>query len=210
MCIHNHQLCINDLAFKHEHYVLFSKLHQIINPGEMIQVRGHNGSGKSTLLRILAGFLEPHKGMVTWNGHCITKNREDYIENMTYIGHLNGIKSNLTVYENLRLKCTLFSSSKDLNIILKKIGLEANSQIHAQNLSAGQLRRLCLAQLMLTSAKLWILDEPNTALDDAGQSLLNTLVIEHIANKGMAVIATHQALTLTPTKTIFLGDHHAT
>ncbi len=205
------QLCLHDLSFKRKHHVLFSKLHHTINAGEIIQVRGHNGSGKSTLLRILAGFIEPHSGMVTWNGLCISKDRENYIENMIYIGHSNGIKPNLTVYENLSLTCILTGfQSKDLHIIIKKAGLEAVSHIRAQYLSAGQLRRLCLARLMFASSTVWLLDEPNTALDDEGQGLLNTLLRNHIINHGIAVIATHQALLLNHTvKTIFLGDHHA-
>lgn len=203
---------MHDLTFKRKHQLLFSKLHHTVNSGEIIQVRGHNGCGKSTLLRILAGFIEPYKGMITWNGLCILRHREVYLENMTYMGHLNGIKPNLTVYENLSLTCMLTGYiSKDLNSMIKKAGLETVSHLRAQYLSAGQLRRLCLARLMLTAATVWLLDEPNTALDDAGQNLLNTLLTEHIANKGIAVIATHQALILKHTmKTIILGDHHAT
>jgi heme exporter protein A len=210
MSIHNHQLCLLDLIFKRGQHVFFSKLSHTISSGEIIQIRGHNGSGKSTLLRILAGFIEPHEGRVTWNGVCISQNRDDYLENMSYIGHLNGIKPNLTVYENLSLICTLAGyKSKKLNIIIKKVGLEADMQ--ARFLSAGQLRRLCLARLLITSSVIWLLDEPQTALDDEGQTLLNTLLIEHLANQGIAVIATHQALTLNyPIKTIFLGNHHAT
>lgn len=210
MSIHNHQLCLLDLSFKRKHHVLFSNIQHSINPGEIIQIRGHNGSGKSTLLRILAGFIEPHQGRVTWNGVCISQNRDDYIENMIYIGHLNGIKPYLTVYENLSLICALAGyKSKKLNIIIKKVGLDAD--IQARFLSAGQQRRLCLARVLITSSVIWLLDEPHTALDDEGQTLLNTLLIEHLANQGIAVIATHQALALNyPIKTIFLGNHHAT
>lgn len=211
MTINNNPLCLHNLTFKRNHQVLFSKLTQTITPGEIIQIRGHNGSGKSTLLRILAGFLEPHKGIVTWNDLCILKNRENYIENMTYIGHLNGIKPNLTVYENLLLKQTLLSTAKDLTLIIKKIGLDAVSHRRAQLLSAGQLRRLCLGRLMLASSKIWLLDEPNIALDDDGQALLNALLNDHIKNAGIAVIATHQSLSFEHyMKTIFLGHHHAT
>lgn len=210
MTTHYHQLCLHDLTFKRKQHIFFSKLSHTISPGEILQIRGHNGSGKSTLLRILAGFMEPHEGRVTWNGACISQNRDDYIEKMIYIGHLNGIKPHLTVYENLSLICTLSGyKSKKLNIIIKKVGLEADTQ--ARFLSAGQLRRLCLARLLMTSSVVWLLDEPHTALDDEGQTLLNTLLIEHIRNQGIAVIATHHVLSLQhPMKTIFLGNHHAT
>ncbi len=182
------------------------------NEGDIIQVRGHNGCGKSSLLRILAGFIEPQKGRITWDGLCISTYRDVYIENLIYIGHLNAIKPNLTVYENLSLKRTLTGhKSQDVNIIIKKIGLHKAIDRQAQYLSAGQLRRLCLARLMLAPATLWILDEPNTALDDEGQALLNELLIEHTENNGIAIIATHQELSLNHAiKTIHLGNNYAT
>lgn len=212
MTTHIPQLCLHHLTFKRHHHVLFSKLNFTINGGDIIQVRGHNGCGKSTFLRILAGFIEPKKGMITWDGRCISKQRDIYIENMIYVGHRNAIKPSLTVYENVLLKCALLGYKSDnLNFIMKKIGLNAVLHKRAQYLSAGQLRRLSLAKLILAPAKLWLLDEPNTALDDEGQQLLNTLLLEHAAKNGITIIATHQALPLNHSmKTIFLGHPYAT
>lgn len=209
---HNDHLCLHHLAFERNHRYLFSELNHNFTPGDIIQIRGQNGSGKSTLLRVLAGLLEPHEGKVTWNSQCIFQDRDSYVENVAYVGHLNAIKPILTVYENLSLQNTLAgheSTSDALKSIIKKVGLIAVADTRAQNLSAGQLRRLCLARLILKPNKLWLLDEPMTALDSTGLELLNTLLQEHVAHNGIAVIATHQALFLShPVKTIYLGEHH--
>ncbi len=203
-------LCIHNLTFE-RNQTLFAKLNETVNPGDIIQIRGANGSGKTTLLRILACLIEPHQGKITWNDLCIAKHRETYLENVIYIGHLNGTKPNLTVYENLSLNGILTGCTpQKLNNVIEKAGLEKVSHKRAHCLSAGQLRRLCLARLMLTPRPLWLLDEPHTALDSDGQLLLNLLLKEHVAQQGIAMIATHQVLTLNHSmKTIMLGDQHA-
>lgn len=210
---HKDHLCLHNIAFERNHHYLFAKLNHTFNPGNIVQVRGQNGSGKSTLLRILAGLIEPHEGKITWNGQCIIRHRENYIESVNYLGHSNGIKPILTVYENLSLHGTLAGlqpTPEELNHSIKKAGLALVAHTRTQNLSVGQLRRLCLARLILKPAKVWLLDEPTTALDSLGLELLNNLLREHAANHGITIIATHQPLTVSHLiKTIYLGEYHA-
>lgn len=196
----DHCFVIDNLAFERNNQFLFAQINCTLQAGEVLQIRGANGSGKSTLLRILAGLIEPT------NGSIVT-------QPLHYLGHQNAVKQNLTVYENLKLYSALSGikiQHLEINAIVKKIGLNHVTHRKACYLSAGQVRRLSLARLLLNPVPLWLLDEPTTALDTEGQQLLTDLLNQQAANGGMAIVATHQNLLLThPLKTIHLGEQYA-
>lgn len=193
-------LIIDNLSFERNNQILFADLNFAIHSGELLQVQGANGCGKSTLLRILAGFIEPRTGKILCQNNCIFTHREEYHQQLHYIGHQNGLKPNLTILENLQYISALLeikSRDQDLHIVLEKLGLAHLQQTPSGRLSAGQLRRLSLGKLLLCKKSLWILDEPTTALDTNGQILLHELLAEHLTDAGAAIIATHQDLPLT-------------
>lgn len=206
------KLAIHHLAFERNNQFLFKEVNCLLNAGEVLQLRGANGSGKSTLLRILAGFLQPHEGAIQWQNQCIFKQRDAYQQQLHYVGHQHGVKHHLTVYENLQhyyaLAC-LEQNDLQIKKIIQQIQMQHVIHTQASYLSAGQLRRLALARLLLTKTSLWILDEPTTALDVDGQQLLMNWLTEHLAEGGMAIIATHHHLQLArEIKTIHLGHIH--
>jgi heme exporter protein A len=207
---HSIQLNVDDLAFERNYELLFSDISFALQKGELLQVKGANGSGKSTLLRILAGFIEPHAGAVLWKNQSIFQERASYQEQLRYVGHQNGVKHILTVYENVQLSSALCSKrleKQQIQTVIERVGLSHLMYNQAQHLSAGQLRRLGLARLLLNPASLWILDEPTTALDTDGQQLLADIFNEHLDQGGMVIVATHQSLLLTrDVKTILLGE----
>lgn len=203
------KLTIENLSFERNNQLLFSQLNFAVKTGELLQIKGANGSGKSTLLRILAGFIEPQSGTVRWQDRCIFAERDLYQNQLHYLGHQNGIKPYLTVYENLRLHCALtdnhFNSSKFQEVI-KRMGLRNLIDTQIIHLSAGQARRVALARLLLTSAAIWILDEPVTALDSEGQDCFITLLNQHLSDAGIAIISTHQNLQTKSDLTIQLDE----
>lgn len=193
-------LCINNLEFSRNNEPLFSGIHNTLSPGELLQVQGANGSGKSTLLRILAGYIQSEIDMVLWHSKSIFQQLDYYTEELCYLGHQNGIKSYLTVYENLKLSCALSGkkiSREQLKPVLASMQLEQAINTQAIHLSAGQKRRLALSRLQLTPRQLWILDEPTTALDSSGQHLFADMLKKHLLQGGMAVVATHHDLRIT-------------
>jgi heme exporter protein A len=204
------QLSIRDLSFERNNQTLFRAVNFTLSTGEMLQVRGANGSGKSSLLRILAGYMRPELGDVCWDGQCIFKNRDEYQQQLHYLGHQNGIKPLLTARENLTLNSALLlkKNTSGIKNILARLGLERLQDTKAMHFSAGQSRRLALARLLLHPLRLWILDEPATALDAEGQALLAAMLAEHLQNNGSAIIATHQDLG-AKTQTLNLGEKHA-
>lgn len=201
-------LCLDKVSFERNRHFLLQDISFTLQSGDCLQIYGANGSGKSTLLRIIAGLIDVQMGMITWEGKCIYRERNTYQENIQYIGHQNAVKKNLTVKENLQLSAALQGEfSKAIETIIQKIGLSRYSETPVSYLSAGQMRRLSLARLLLKSSKIWILDEPLTALDSSAQSLLNDMLEEHLYNGGMAIVATHHDLKLkNSSQTMRLGE----
>jgi heme exporter protein A len=174
---------------------LFATLNFSLTAGNVLLLEGKNGSGKTSLLRILCGFREPDQGQVLWNGEAIADS--SYYADMAYIGHLDGIKKELTVLENLRLSVALAQVGRySIQQALAKVQLAGYDDALVQTLSAGQKRRLSLARLLITHNQLWILDEPFTSLDRQGIALIETLMSEHCASGGMIVLTSHHDINL--------------
>lgn len=170
-----------------------------VESGELLHVRGPNGTGKTTLLRALCGLFEPQEGEVRWNGGDIRKLREEFFREALYLGHLNGIKLELNALENLSIAAVLDGdhvTEDQVFAALRRMGLAGYEDLPAKVLSQGQKKRVALARLLLSDARLWVLDEPFTALDTAAVELLRGMIVEHVERGGIAVITTHQEVAL--------------
>ncbi len=192
---------------------IFSGLSLDVQGGECLLLLGPNGAGKTSLLRMLAGYLKPASGTIR-----LEDGGEETGEDITvgeachFVGHLNGVKSQFTVRENLAFWACFLSGEKngesDAAVIEKALGAFALSSlcdIPAGYLSAGQKRRLCLARLLVAARPLWLLDEPTVSLDKKSQVLLANAVNAHVAGGGMAVAATHLELGIENAQTLELG-----
>jgi heme exporter protein A len=200
-----------DLECRRGDRQLFAGLSFELDAGTLLHVRGRNGSGKTTLLRALCGLLAPEQGEIRWNGESIVKLTEEYHEAVLYLGHLNGIKSDLSGIENLRVAATLDVDDADEDRLwraLGSMGLAGFEDLPTKVLSQGQKKRVALSRLLVSRASLWILDEPFTALDVDAVDLLQILIAEHIADNGMVVLTTHQEVPLTSgqIRRLHLGD----
>lgn len=179
---------------------LFTKLNLTLEGGELLHLHGHNGSGKTTLLRTLCGLIQPTEGDILWNGESIRSNREEFYLDMFYLGHLGGIKGDLTAVENLQISAVMDETPIEEEAawdMLKHIGLRGHEDLPSKFLSQGQKRRVALARLLYTKAKIWVLDEPFVALDKAAVGLLQSFIREHVDGGGMAILTTHQEVSLT-------------
>ncbi len=178
-------------AVRGERLVL-SDVSLTVSPGGAMLLLGPNGSGKSTLLRVLAGLRRPDAGRVAWVEHAAP---------VAYLGHADAIKNGLTAAENLRFA----AAGQPVAPALATLGLAGLADVPGRMLSAGQRRRLALARLPLSSAPLWLLDEPTLGLDTASLDLLAALLARHRAAGGGVVAATHQALMLPGADILQLG-----
>lgn len=172
---------------------LFNGLSFSVQPGELVQVEGPNGAGKTSLLRIIAGLAMADGGEIRWKGESTRRNRDEYNQDLLYIGHHTGIKSALTPFENLSFYQKIAKQSlDDIWPALAKVGLVGYEDVPVAQLSAGQQRRVALARLWLSRSPLWILDEPLTAIDKQGVEELIQLFDQHVQNGGIALLTTHQ------------------
>jgi heme exporter protein A len=178
---------------------LFSELSFSLADAEVLQIEGANGCGKTSLLRIICGLRQAEAGKVLWRGEPITSNREDYYADMVYIGHLPCIKGDLTVLENVRSLLDTRSLTLTDDVIetaLAKVGLASYEDVPGKALSSGQRRRILLAFIELAQARLWILDEPLTALDVEGVALMESMIVDHQKTGGSVIFTTHHGMQL--------------
>ncbi len=170
----------------------------VVQAGECLQITGANGAGKTTLLRALCGLTPLEQGEVRWCGTAIGADLGAYHAALAYLGHDNGLKADLTAHENLRFSAGMRRriTSAAIGAALARVDLATQQGLPLRQLSAGQRRRVALARLTLVDARLWILDEPASNLDAAGQGLLLELLGAHLVLGGTAVVATHQGLGL--------------
>ena len=165
---------------RNDHYII-RDLSIEISPKTVVNIFGNNGSGKTSLLKVLSGITEKTNGE-------ILRNNVDAI----YVGHKNGLKSNLTIHENLaldNLQDRVISSDEIDNVIRKYQMIDYRDTL-VKNLSHGQQKRVCLMRTIIINSNLWLLDEPYSALDSKGIDILNNTIKEAVTN-GVAVLMTN-------------------
>ena len=178
---------------------LFSAVDLSVSPGEWLQVEGANGAGKTSLLRMLAGLSPAADGHIEWDGRPMGEARDDYHARLLYLGHAAAIKEDLSALENLQTAAAIAGRPLDeatALAALRRIGLKGREDLPARVLSQGQKRRVALARLLCSQARLWILDEPFVALDVAAVTQLCGILDEHLARGGMLIFTSHQAVQL--------------
>lgn len=176
---------------------LFQDLSLQLQPGQALRVEGQNGMGKTSLLRIMSGLAQPLEGEVQWQGRKIQQLESGFQSELLFIGHKPGIKYDLSPVENLAMANALQGSNgHSIEDALNQLGLYGFEDIPCGQLSAGQKRRVALAQLFLTRARCWILDEPYTSLDVAAVAMLEACFDAHLAAGGLLVLTSHQPVKL--------------
>lgn len=193
-----HLLAAVDLSCERDERALFTHLDFSIAPGDVVHVQGANGSGKTTLLRILCGLNADYTGSILWQGRERNDVREEFCAGVFYLGHSPAINKTLTPLQNLRWFCASRGFTDDAAILraLRSLGLAGYEDIPCYQMSAGQQRRVSLARMQLSPARLWILDEPFTALDRKGVAELEQRIADFAQLGGAVILTTHHPLQL--------------
>ena len=192
------------LRFARNDEPVFGPLDFSVDAGEALLVQGDNGAGKTSLLRVLAGLLRADGGEVDIDGERTRTARRSRA--IAYLGHLPGLKADLSALENLNFLCGLQGRRRGQlpGHAMTIVGLSGYEDALARQLSAGQKKRLSLARLWLSPAPLWLLDEPYANLDLAGIELVNRMVQAHLRSGGAALVTTHGAYAAPPVRTKLL------
>jgi len=198
-------LRVSALACRRAGRPVLADLSFAVAPGETLLLQGPNGVGKSTLLRVLAGLVPVEAGRVTLDGIDLDRDADSYLERIAYAGHLDAIKPQLTVVENLRFWAALYGAPGAVGDAMEAFALTDLAGRPAHICSAGQKRRLGLARLMLAPRQLWLLDEPTVSLDAATVARFAEVVRRHCAGGGIALVATHVDLGLEGARRLTLA-----
>jgi heme exporter protein A len=191
--------------------VLFTRLSLSLQEGELLQIEGPNGAGKTTLLRALSGLNRHVEGEILWRGKPLADDRAAFFAECLVLGHQTGIKMALSARENLHWIASVRTGqsprSGDISQALEAVGLAAHAEQSCGSLSAGQKRRVALARLWLEPARLWVLDEPFSAIDRQGVRVLEDVIASHVVRGGAALVVTHHDMQLSsiPHRRLQLG-----
>ena len=185
-----------NLCFERDEIKVIDRINLELNSGDLLQVEGCNGSGKTTLLRLLTTAIKPTSGRIFYQGKKLSDCRYEYCSNIIFIGHQIALKERLTPVENLNWLSPIGLSQDSINRALDLVGLRDFETAPSWSLSAGQKRRVALARLILSNAKIWFLDEPFTAIDTQGIGLMRQLIDDHVSKGGAVVFSTHQSVDM--------------
>jgi heme exporter protein A len=178
---------------------LFAPQSFTLSPGQAMQIEGDNGSGKTSLLRMVCGLAPTASGEVRWGGQAISEVRHTFSRDLLYLGHSLGLKDELSAVENLRVASVLAGhpvGHEEALQALQSQGLGSRSHLPLRVLSQGQKRRVALARLQLSKARLWVLDEPFVALDTLAVLALQKVLRQHLSQHGLLLFTSHQAVDL--------------
>ncbi|MDG2019904.1 MAG: heme ABC exporter ATP-binding protein CcmA [SAR86 cluster bacterium] len=181
-------LKVENISSVRSEKAIFENINFEVLPGQNIEIIGSNGSGKTTLLRTILGLIKQESGEISWLDD--NENYNPYrVFDCLYQGHQLGVKNLLTVYENLQLtKNAKGMTKKEIYNTLSRVGL-SNINCLASNLSVGQRKRIAIARWLLRELKIYLIDEPFSALDDEATLLIENLIRE-LNSKGCSFIVT--------------------
>jgi len=185
--------------------LLFAPVSFILQPGQLAVIAGANGSGKTTLLEALAGLSLLRRGEARF---AQSAEQHVWLQNSHYLGHKLGNKANLTCLENLQFVAAINATSvtqHQLELLLEEAGLAGYEYQFANDLSAGQKKRLALSRLLMLNKTFWLLDEPFVNLDHGGCDWLYAMIERHLKQGGAVLLTAHDQKKIHA-----LADHHIT
>ncbi len=184
--MNNHILNLKGISVEKNDVCILEDINLEIKQGDFLNIYGSNGAGKTTLLKLLSGLTEPTAGEIKFNN-------DDFMDKVFILGHKNGIKLNLTVLENLQF-ISNDQNIKKIKSIIEEYELTSKMNILTKYLSHGQQKRVALMKAMINDYDIWLLDEPYSGLDQAGEKILDKILVNHIKNSGAVVITNHKEI----------------
>ena len=162
--------------------------------GESLTIVGRNGAGKTTFLKIVSSIIRSYTGEVLISGKNLKTADEDTRRTIGFVSHESLLYKDLTVRDNLGFYARMYGvADRDRRIgeIIRRVDLEAKTDVLVRALSRGMKQRLSLARAFIHSPSILLLDEPFTGLDERASEILDSLLGEFKASGGTLVMVTH-------------------
>lgn len=191
--------------------VLLRHIYFELASGQLLLLQGGNGTGKSTLLRSMAGLMHWRAGTLSWCGQAMSARNPLFQQQLAYLGHQCAMNDALSGAENLRYALQLQGitwQAERAHQVLEQLQVLHVAQRPLGRLSQGQRRRMALARVLLSDRPLWLLDEPDNALDVDGSALLAQILEAHAQAGGMAMVVSHRGIAVpeVPCQVLNLND----
>jgi len=181
---------VKNISLSRNDNSILSNINLELNTSSVINIHGRNGCGKTSLLKIIVGITEPTGGVI--NNNILS----DDNKNITYIGHKHGIKNNLTLSENILFEPSIYNDKqKNIDDMIKRYQMDKYKDYLSKNLSHGQQKKISLIKASLSNAKVWVIDEPYSALDKDAIKILDSCINEHLSNQGSVIMTNHEPIT---------------
>jgi heme exporter protein A len=191
------ELSVQNLACVQGRRHLYSGLSFCVRAGQVLLVTGENGAGKTSLLKQLTGSYPLSAGSICWQGMDIHHDDSNYLQEMLWLGHQPPFKPEISARDQLTLLYALRPNADcSPEQALARVGLGKRGHQLVSSFSAGMQRRLALASLLVCEARIWLLDEPQTALDAAGIQQFESLITEFTEQGGCVVMTSHHPVRL--------------
>ncbi len=185
----NPLLEIKNVSLSRNDNPILSNINLELNTSSVINIHGRNGCGKTSLLKIIVGITEPTGGII--NNNILSDDKK----NITYIGHKHGIKNNLTLSENILFEPSIYNDKqKNIDDMIKRYQMDKYKDYLSKNLSHGQQKKISLIKASLSNARVWVIDEPYSALDKDAIKILDSCIHEHLSNQGSVIMTNHEPI----------------
>ena len=202
----SNKLIIKNLECFREERTIFQRLSCEIESNQTMLVRGKNGSGKTSFLRLVAGYLKNYNGKVLFNDNDLQQNNE-LLTDFRFIGQKNSLKDNLTVRKNIEMWQLIYHTKKDINKIVDLLDIRMLLNKDINTLSDGQKKRVSLSRLLISKAKVWLLDEPLVYLDLNKVKLLQDIILQHNDTGGITLYTSNTNIDLKYDHLINMDDY---
>ena len=202
----SNKLEINGLECIRDNRLIFKDINFSVESNQTMLVRGKNGSGKTSLLRVLAGYIKNYSGNILFNGNNI-KSDNELLSEFRFLGQQNTLKGNLSVQQNIAMWELIYQVKSDIYEIAKILNIEQILNIDINSLSDGQKKRVSLARLIISNAKVWLLDEPLVYLDQDKIDLLQNIILRHNKRGGITIYSSNTNINLEYDSSIIMDDY---
>lgn len=191
------KLQVTNLTCARDDRVLFNELSLKLSCGQLLLLEGRNGAGKTTLLRILSGLRRADEGDIFWNDQKIEDLGFEFYQDVSFLGHHNALKLDLSARENLEVSIALSAGSDvEIETAIEDVKLAGYEDELVKKFSAGMKRRLAIAKLLVLDTPLWVLDEPFTSVDVVGIKMIEGFIEKHLQQNGMVIMTSHHEVNI--------------